>query len=157
MSKELLSNKSRKKGSKIMSRKIAIPTVGDQVNPHFGRSEAFTLLTIEDQKVTSQEIIATADYNHQHEGIAQLLKSKKVETVICGGIGPGAIAGLENAGIEVLRGASGSVISVAESYAAGTFVSTSTVCNHHHHDHGHGHHDQSCGHHHQGGHSCGHH
>lgn len=87
-----------------MSRKIAIPTVGDQVNPHFGRSEAFTLLTIEDQKVTSQEIIATADYKHQHEGIAQLLKSKKVETVICGGIGPGAIAGLENAGIEVLRG-----------------------------------------------------
>ncbi len=86
-----------------MSSKIAIPTVGDQVNPHFGRSEAFTILTIQDQKVVSQEVLATSDYKHQHEGIAQLLKSKGVETAICGGIGPGAITGLENAGIEVLR------------------------------------------------------
>ncbi|AFM00563.1 hypothetical protein Desde_2217 [Desulfitobacterium dehalogenans ATCC 51507] len=127
-----------------MNRKIAIPTEGENVNAHFGRSQAFTLFVIQDSKVSGQERIDTANFQHQHEGIAQLLKSKGVETVICGGIGPGAIAGLENAGVEVLRGANGPVLDVAQSYAAGTFVSTNAVCSHnhdhdHHHHHGHSH------------------
>lgn len=126
-----------------MNRKIAIPTEGENVNAHFGRSQAFTLVEILDGKVSGKEKIDTANFQHQHEGIAQLLKAKGVETVICGGIGPGAIAGLENAGLEVLRGANGTVSSVAQSYAEGTFVSTNAVCNHSHdhdHNHAHGHH-----------------
>lgn len=124
-----------------MNKKIAIPTEEEKVNAHFGRSQAFTLFLIEEGKVSGQERIDTADFQHQHEGIAQLLKSKGVETVICGGIGPGAITGLENAGIEVLRGANGPALEAAQAYAAGTFVSTNAVCNHSHdHDHhGHGH------------------
>lgn len=128
-----------------MNKKIAIPTEGENVNAHFGRSQSFTIFEIQDNQVTGQELIDTANFQHQHEGIAQLLKSKGVATVICGGIGPGAITGLENAGLEVLRGATGPVKEVAQSYVAGTFVSTNAVCNHSHdhdHDHGHGHHHQ---------------
>ena len=130
----------------IMNKKIAIPTEEGNVNAHFGRSQAFTLFNVQDGKVTGGENIDAKGFEHQHSGIAQLLKSKGVEAVICGGIGPGAITGLENAGLEVLRGASGPAREVAQSYADGTFVSTNAVCNHshgekeHHHSQGHGHH-----------------
>lgn len=124
-----------------MNKKIAIPTEGEIVNAHFGRSQAFTIFEVQDGKVTGEEIVDTKGFEHQHAGIAQLMKSKGVEAVICGGIGPGAISGLENAGLEVLRGASGPVRIVAQSYADGTFVSSNAVCDHshgdQHHDHDH--------------------
>lgn len=128
-----------------MNKIIAIPTEGDMVNAHFGRSQAFTIFAIEDGKVTGSEVLDTKGYEHQHSGIAQLLKTKKVEVVLCGGIGPGAIAGLENAGLEVLRGASGLAQAAAQVYADGTFIASTAVCNHDHgHDHsGHHHHEHS--------------
>lgn len=121
-----------------MIKKIAIPTEGEIVNEHFGRSQAFTVYEIENGQVLNQELIDTRGFEHQHAGIAQLLKSKGTETVICGGIGPGAIQGLESQGLEVLRGASGLVRDVAIAYANGTFVGTEAVCDH---SHGHDHHD----------------
>jgi len=135
-----------------MNKIIAIPTEGEMVNAHFGRSQAFTIFSIETGKLTGSEVLDTKGYEHQHAGIAQLLKAKKVEVVLCGGIGPGAIAGLENAGLEVLRGASGLAQEAAQAYADGTFIATTAICNHDHgHDHGHNHH----GHHHEDQH--GHH
>jgi predicted Fe-Mo cluster-binding NifX family protein len=123
-----------------MSKKIAIPTEGEIVNGHFGRSQAFTIFEIADGQVLNQELIDTRGFEHQHAGIAQLLKSKGVETVICGGIGPGAIQGLESHGMEVLRGASGLTRDVAQSYSNGTFIGTDAVCDHSHgHDHEHHH------------------
>lgn len=121
-----------------MAKKIAIPTEGEIVNGHFGRSQAFTIFEIGNGQVLNQELMDTHGFEHQHAGIAQLLKSKGVETVICGGIGPGAIQGLESNGLEVLRGASGSTQDVAESYANGTFKGTDAVCDH---SHGHEHED----------------
>lgn len=118
-----------------MNKKIAIPTDGEIVNAHFGRSQAFTIFEVQDGKVTGEEHVDAKGYEHQHAGIAQLMKTKGVEAVICGGIGPGAITGLESAGLEVLRGASGSVRNVAQSYAEGTFTSSNAVCNHSHGDH----------------------
>lgn len=121
-----------------MTKKIAIPSTGTVVNAHFGRSQAFTLYEIDGDKIISEQVIDTTGFEHQHEGISQLFKFKGVETVICGGIGPGAIAGLEAAGLEVLRGASGDVRQVAEAYANGTLASTDAVCDHSHgHDHHH--------------------
>ena len=119
-----------------MTKKIAIPTEGEIVNAHFGRSQAFTLFEIENDQVVNEEFIDAHGFEHQHAGIAQLLKSKGTETVICGGIGPGAIQGLESQGLEVLRGASGSVRDVAKAFANGTFVGTEAVCDHSH-DHNH--------------------
>lgn len=129
-----------------MNKKIAIPTEGEIVNAHFGRSQAFTIFEVQDGRITGEELVDAKGFEHKHDNTAQLLKFKGVEAVICGGIGPGAITGLENAGLEVLRGASGPVRNVAQSYADGTFVSTNAVCNHSHddgyHGHSHDHHDQ---------------
>ncbi|MHB1652018.1 MAG: NifB/NifX family molybdenum-iron cluster-binding protein [Desulfitobacteriaceae bacterium] len=124
-----------------MNKKIAIPSAGSFVNAHFGRSQAFTLFEITNSEITSVEILDATGFEHQHAGIAQLLGSRGVKTVICGGIGPGAISGLEAFGLEVLRGADGPVRDVAAAYADGTLVTTDGVCEHHHdgHDHQHQH------------------
>jgi len=124
------------KGSELnVSKKIAIPTDGEIVNGHFGRTQAFTIFEIENGQVLNQELIDTQGFEHQHAGIAQLLKSKGAETIICGGIGSGAIQGLESAGLEVLRGAGGPIRDVAQSFAKGTFKGTDAVCDHEHHQH----------------------
>lgn len=124
-----------------MNKTIAIPSAGEVVNAHFGRSQAFTVFTLSDGNIEGQEVVDATGFEHQHAGIAHLLKSKGVVTVICGGIGPGAITGLESAGLEVLRGAVGPVREVALAYANGTLVSTDAVCDHSHgHDHDHHHH-----------------
>lgn len=115
-----------------MNKRIAIPSAGSLVNGHFGRSQAFTLFDIVDSKVTGVEVLDATGFEHQHEGIAQLLQAKGVEAIICGGIGPGAISGLEAAGLEVLRGADGPVRQVADDYANGTLITTDGVCEHHH-------------------------
>jgi len=74
---------------------------------------------------------------HQHEGIAKLLKDKGVDTVIVGGIGPGAVQGLESQGLNVLFGAAGPIKEVAETFAKCQFVSKRKICNHHHGEHHH--------------------
>lgn len=119
-------------------KRIAIPSAGAIVNAHFGRSQAFSIFDIDNGQAMEKEVVDATGFEHQHAGIAQLLQSKGVQAVICGGIGPGAISGLEAAGLEVLRGASGTVHEVAASYADGSFVNTNAVCDHHDHD-GHGH------------------
>lgn len=125
-----------------MTKMIAIPSEGIMLNAHFGRSQAFTIYTINDSEVSNKIIIDTKGLEHQHSGIAQLLKSKGVETVICGGIGQGAIAGLVNYGLEVLRGVNGTVEEIAIAYAMGSLSTSEAVCNHNHgscNDHGHQH------------------
>lgn len=125
--------------------KIAIPENAGEVNQHFGQSRSFAIIEIdENKKITGVETVPTIGLQHQHEGIAQFLKNRGVETVIVGGIGPGAIQGLEAQGLNVLFGAAGPIKEVAETFANGQFVSERKICNHHHghHHHGHHHHEQ---------------
>ncbi|MDA8229257.1 MAG: diguanylate cyclase, partial [Desulfitobacterium hafniense] len=49
-----------------MTKKIAIPTVGNSVNAHFGRSQEFTIFETEGNKVLRQESIDTSTLQHQH-------------------------------------------------------------------------------------------
>lgn len=126
--------------------RIAIPDNNGEVNQHYGKSKAFSIIDIKNnQDIVFAESVSTDTLQHNHSGLAELLKNKGVEVVIVGGIGPGAVSGLEACGLKVLFGASGPVKNVAESFANSTFISNRVVCgNHehgHHHDHHH-HHDQ---------------
>lgn len=99
--------------------KIAIPTLGESVNQHFGRCENFTVFDVEEGKIVGKEIISTAGFHHQHSHLAVLLNSAGATVIITGGIGPGAISALQNVGFEVLTGATGEAQTVAELYALG--------------------------------------
>lgn len=124
-----------------MAKKIAIPTNGEVLDAHFGRATGFTVFEIDGNEARKVDVLSTIGLQHQHEGLANMFKSNGVEVLVCGGIGGGMINGLTAIGLEVVSGASGNVLDVANLYAKGQIVSTGSVCqNDHGHEHGHQHH-----------------
>ncbi len=111
--------------------KIAIPNNGSMVNQHFGMSKSFVIATVEDKKILSIEEIDATELAHQHQGLADLLKKSGATVVITGGIGGGAISGLEQNGLQVIKGASGEYKDVIEEYINGTLENKDVTCNHH--------------------------
>lgn len=123
-----------------MSKKIAIPTNGEALDPHFGRAAGFTVFEVDGNQARFVEVLSSTGLQHQHEGLANMFKNKGIETLVCGGIGGGMINGLKAVGLEVVSGASGNVLEVAKLYAEGKIVSAGVVCQHDHgHEHGHHH------------------
>lgn len=70
---------------------------------HFGRSEQFKIYDIRDGKVLNEQVVGTGGTGHG--ALAGLLANGGVDTLICGGIGGGAINALAQAGITVYAGA----------------------------------------------------
>lgn len=126
---------------------------------HFGRSEQFKIYDIQDGKVLNEQVVNTGGTGHG--ALAGLLANGGVDTLICGGIGGGAINALAKAGITVYAGAQGNCDACVEALIAGTLAQTGeATCDCHGHDHDHAHeHGESCschGHHeHEGHEGCG--
>ena len=126
---------------------------------HFGRSEQFKIYDIQDGKVLNEQVVGTGGTGHG--ALAGLLANGGVDTLICGGIGGGAINALAQAGIKVYAGAQGSCDACVEALIAGTLAQTGeATCGCHGHDHEQTHeHGDSCGcnghHEHEGHEGCG--
>ena len=69
----------------------------EMVFQHFGHTERFKLYEIENGEVVSSELVDTAGAGH--EALAAFLAGLGVQTLICGGIGSGAVQALDAAGI----------------------------------------------------------
>ncbi len=131
--------------------KIAVTYENGQVFQHFGHTEEFKIYDVEDGKVVSSRVMGSDGAGH--EALATLLENRAIDVLICGGIGPGAVAALEDCGIELCAGASGSADEAVAAYLRGELKNTGANCDHHgEHHHGEGH---ECGHHGEG-HECGH-
>ena len=89
---------------------------------HFGRSEQFKIYDIQDGKVLNEQVVGTGGTGHG--ALASLLANGGVDTLICGGIGGGAINALTQAGITVYAGAQGSCDACVEALIAGTLAQT---------------------------------
>lgn len=126
--------------------KIAVTYDNGNIFQHFGKTESFKVYEVEDQKIVSSEVIGSNGSGHG--ALAGLLATQSINVLICGGIGGGAQAALEEFGIELCSGAQGDADAAVEAYLKGELVSTGVNCDHHHED---GH---SCGDH-EDGHSCG--
>ena len=126
-------------------KRIAVTYDNGEVFQHFGHTEMFKIYEVEDDNVVSSEVIESNGVGHG--ALAGLLSDNTIDALICGGIGGGAMAALEEAGIEVCAGAEGDTDAVVEAYLKGELTSTGVNCDHH----GEGH---TCGDHGEG-HSCG--
>ena len=125
--------------------KIAITCENDLVFQHFGHTPGFAVFEITDGKITSEKRLSSG--NTGHGALAGLLAIEGIDTLICGGIGAGAINALDSAGIKVIGGAEGGVTEVAQAFADGTLkVRENFHCNHHHHGEGHSCGNGSCSH-----------
>lgn len=127
--------------------KIAVTYDNGNIFQHFGKTEFFKVYEVEDNKVVSSEVIGSNGVGHG--ALAGLLADQAVDVLICGGIGGGAQAALEEAGVELCAGAEGDTDQAVEAYLRGELISSGANCDHHHHEEGH-----SCGGH-EEGHSCG--
>ena len=128
------------KGDNTM--RVAVTYDNGNVFGHFGRTEQFKVYDIEDGKVVDSTILGT---NGEGCGaLAGILNIARVDALICGGIGGGAQRALQEAGIKLYAGASGSTDAAVEALIAGTLdASGEANCDHHDHEHAEGH---SCGH-----------
>ena len=132
--------------------RIAATYDNGEIFQHFGHTEEFKVYEVEDGRVVSSEVIGSNGSGHG--ALAGLLAGKGIDVLICGGIGGGAQAALEQQGIELCAGASGSADEAVEAYLRGELVNSGANCDHHGEGHTCGDHEEgSCGHGEDGG--CG--
>ena len=132
-------------------KRIAVTYENGDVFQHFGHTEEFKVYEVTDGKIVNSEIISSN--GNGHGALAGLLGENRIDVLICGGIGGGAQAALQERGIELCAGASGDADKAVEAYLKGELVNSGVNCNHHGEGHSCGEH--SCGDH--EGHSCGDH
>lgn len=115
--------------------------LSSQVFNHFGSAPIFLLVDSDTEEVLE---VINRDLGHAHGKCSPLaaLGGKAVDTVIAGGIGAGALRGLSQAGITVLRAGEGPISKNLEHLKAASLPALEA----HHVCGGHGH-GQNCGHH----------
>ncbi len=113
--------------------KIAVTYENGEVFQHFGHTETFKVYNVEDGKVVSSEVIGSDGAGH--EALAALLAQRSIDVLICGGIGGGAQAALEEQGVELCAGASGDADQAVQAYLNGDLVNTGANCDHHDEEH----------------------
>ena len=124
--------------------KIAVTCENNEVFQHFGHTPGFAVFETDQRQIISQKLISSGDSGHG--ALAAILANEKVDLLICGGIGGGAINALANAGIQVVGGAQGNVQDVVNAFLDGTLkVRENFHCNHHHHGEKHNCGSHSCG------------
>ena len=129
--------------------KIAVTYEHGQVFQHFGHTEQFKLYEVADGAVTHSSVVDTNGSGHG--ALAGFLRQQDVDTLICGGIGGGARTALEQAGIRLYGGVSGSADQAVADLLAGTLAYDPDVsCSHHHEGQEHNCSDHPCG-----EHTCG--
>ena len=127
--------------------RIAVTYENGQIFQHFGHTAQFKLYVVEDGKVAAGVVLSTGGSGHS--ALAAFLVNHQVEALICGGIGGGAQAALQQAGIKLYAGVQGDADAAVNALLAGELqFSDGATCDHHH-DHGEGH---ACGEHTCGGH-----
>ena len=106
--------------------RIAISTDGDFVSAHFGRCPSFTIVDIDDGKITSKEVVDNP--GHQPGLIPQFLHKKDVKCIIAGGMGPRATGFFNELGIQAIVGIGGKIDEVIEKLQKGTLEGGESLC-----------------------------
>ncbi len=118
-----------KKKENIM--KVAVPSCQNQVDAHFGHCENFTVFTIDNNKIASQETITPPSGCGCKSDIAGILAQMGVKFMLAGNMGQGAVNVLGGHGIKVVRGCAGDVRDVVESWLTGKVNDSGIACSQH--------------------------
>lgn len=111
--------------------KVAVPTINERVDDHFGHCDHYTIFTIENNKVVNRETMASPQGCGCKSGIAADLQKIGVVVMLAGNMGEGAKNKLNAHNINVIRGCSGNVDELVESYLDGKVVDSGLGCSEH--------------------------
>lgn len=110
--------------------KIAAAYNNGMIFQHFGKTEFFKVYTTdENNSIIDFEIISTNGQGHS--ALADILGELKIDVLICGGIGAGAVNALKEKSIAVYGGNSGNADSVVIKFLAGKLDQRAVSCDHH--------------------------
>jgi predicted Fe-Mo cluster-binding NifX family protein len=113
--------------------KIALPTQNNMIDSHFGHCEYFTVFTLNDKKeIILEETVQSPVGCGCKSNIAGTLAQMGVKVMLAGNMGDGAVNVLGSSGIQVVRGCSGPVRTVADRYITGTITDSGVGCQHDH-------------------------
>lgn len=111
--------------------KIAVPTRDEHVDDHFGHCDHYTIFTVEDNKVVSRQTMESPQGCGCKSGIAADLQEIGVVMMLAGNMGEGAKNKLNAHNIDVIRGCSGNVDELVQSYLQGEIVDSGLGCSEH--------------------------
>jgi len=112
--------------------KIALPSVNDMVDGHFGHCESFTVFTIDENKrVVQEERIMPPPGCGCKSNIVEQLSAMGVSVMLAGNMGQGAVNVLQGHGISVVRGCQGPLKAVVEAWLAGQVEDSGLGCSAH--------------------------
>lgn len=106
--------------------RVAISTDGEFVSAHFGRCPVFTIIDIENGKVTNKTEVENP--GHQPGAIPLFLHEKGVNCIIAGGMGQRATMFFAEYNIQAIVGISGKIGDVIEQLKKGTLEGGESLC-----------------------------
>ena len=108
--------------------------LNSEMSMHFGRCPFFTLVDVEDGKMTNAQVIANPAFeNHVPGVVPKFINDQQANVMVAGGMGPKAIEMFSGFGIEVATGVGGKVEKVLNAYLEGRVKGTAP-CEHDHAD-----------------------
>ncbi|MHB8865644.1 MAG: NifB/NifX family molybdenum-iron cluster-binding protein [Pirellulaceae bacterium] len=112
--------------------KIALPSIGTQIDEHFGHCQCFTIFDVNDENaIVSEEILTPPPGCGCKSNIVPQLASMGVSVMLAGNMGGGAVNILAGNGIKVIRGCAGDVHEVARAWLAGQVDDSGDSCQAH--------------------------
>lgn len=99
---------------------IAVAYENGDVFQQFGQTEQFKVYTVEDGRVQSSRMIGSEGQGHG--ALADLLRGRGIDVLICGSIGDEAQKALTERGIELFTGASGKADEAVQAYLRGELM-----------------------------------
>ena len=113
--------------------KIAVTYEAGDIFQHFGHSKQLKFYEIKGKEIVNSEIIDIEGTGHG--AICEILKENNVDTLICGGLGSGARALLEENNIKIYPGVIGNAdISIRDFLNGNLNYHSEAKCNHHKED-----------------------
>ncbi len=114
--------------------RIAVPYENGQVFQHFGHTSRMKIYDAEDGRIAGEQIADTTGSGHG--ALAGFLSERKVDVLICGGIGGGAQEALARSGIKLYGGVTGEADEAVRAFLEGKLAYNPDIrCDHHGHEH----------------------
>ncbi len=109
--------------------KFAIPTAEGKLTAHFGHSQEFVLLHVEDNKISKKEVLTPPP--HEPGVLPRWLHEMGADVIIAGGMGQRAVELFTQNSIKVITGAPClPPEELVEQYLENSLVTGSNVCDH---------------------------
>jgi len=112
--------------------KIALPTRDGKIDGHFSHCEYFTIIEVNANKeIVSKSVLESPQGCGCKSNIASTLAQLGVQWMLAGNMGQGAVNVLSSQNINVVRGCSGDIETVAAEWLKGNVADDPAVCGHH--------------------------